>query len=44
MNDRYEAPKYKRYERRSTIITSNKPFEEWGEIYNDESRYYRNKT
>ncbi len=26
----------KRYEKRSTIITSNKPFEEWGEIFNDD--------
>lgn len=26
----------KRYEKTSTIITSNKPFEEWGEIFNDE--------
>jgi DNA replication protein DnaC len=26
----------KRYERASTIITSNKPFEEWGEIFNDD--------
>lgn len=26
----------KRYERGSIIITSNKPFEEWGEIFNDE--------
>ncbi len=26
----------KRYERVSTIITSNKPFEEWGEIFNDD--------
>ena len=26
----------KRYERTSTIVTSNKPFEEWGEIFGDE--------
>lgn len=26
----------KRYEKTSTIITSNKPFEQWGEIFNDE--------
>jgi len=26
----------KRYEKTSTIITSNKPFEEWGEIFGDE--------
>jgi len=26
----------KRYEKASTIITSNKPFEEWGEVFNDE--------
>ncbi|MBW2650836.1 MAG: IS21-like element helper ATPase IstB [Deltaproteobacteria bacterium] len=26
----------KRYEKTSTIITSNKPFEEWGEIFNDD--------
>ena len=26
----------KRYERGSIIITSNKPFEDWGEIFNDE--------
>jgi len=26
----------KRYEKRSTVITSNKPFEEWGEIFNDD--------
>ncbi|MBU1796810.1 MAG: IS21-like element helper ATPase IstB [Bacteroidetes bacterium] len=26
----------KRYERGSIIITSNKPFEEWGEIFNDD--------
>ncbi len=26
----------KRYEKSSTIITSNKPFEEWGEIFNDD--------
>lgn len=26
----------KRYERTSTIITSNKPFEEWGEIFGDD--------
>jgi len=26
----------KRYERGSIIVTSNKPFEEWGEIFNDE--------
>jgi len=26
----------KRYEKASTIITSNKPFEEWGEVFNDD--------
>jgi DNA replication protein DnaC len=26
----------KRYKRTSTIVTSNKPFEEWGEIFGDE--------
>lgn len=26
----------KRYERGSTIVTSNKPFEQWGEIFNDD--------
>ena len=26
----------KRYEKHSTIITSNKPFQEWGEIFNDD--------
>jgi DNA replication protein DnaC len=26
----------KRYEKSSTIITSNKPFEEWGEIFGDD--------
>lgn len=26
----------KRYEKTSTIITSNRPFEEWGEIFNDD--------
>jgi DNA replication protein DnaC len=26
----------KRYERSSTIITTNKPFEEWGEVFNDD--------
>jgi DNA replication protein DnaC len=26
----------KRYERGSIIVTSNKPFEQWGEIFNDE--------
>jgi len=26
----------KRYERGSVIVTSNKPFEEWGEIFNDD--------
>jgi len=26
----------KRYERGSIIVTSNKPFEEWGEIFNDD--------
>lgn len=26
----------KRYERCSTIITSNKPFEEWGDVFNDD--------
>lgn len=26
----------KRYEKNSTIITSNKPFEEWGQIFGDE--------
>jgi DNA replication protein DnaC len=26
----------KRYERTSTIVTSNRPFEEWGEIFGDE--------
>jgi DNA replication protein DnaC len=26
----------KRYEKTSTIITSNKPFEQWGEIFNDD--------
>jgi len=26
----------KRYERASVIVTSNKPFEQWGEIFNDE--------
>jgi len=26
----------KRYENASTIITSNKPFEQWGEIFNDD--------
>jgi len=26
----------KRYEKASTIITSNKPFEQWGEIFNDD--------
>jgi len=26
----------KRYERGSIVITSNKPFEDWGEIFNDE--------
>jgi DNA replication protein DnaC len=26
----------KRYERCSTIITTNKPFEEWGDVFNDE--------
>ncbi|MBU0561127.1 MAG: IS21-like element helper ATPase IstB [Bacteroidetes bacterium] len=26
----------KRYEKSSTIITSNKPFEQWGEIFNDD--------
>jgi DNA replication protein DnaC len=27
----------KRYEKGSTIVTSNKPFEEWGEIFNDDT-------
>lgn len=27
----------KRYEKGSIIVTSNKPFEEWGEIFNDET-------
>jgi DNA replication protein DnaC len=26
----------KRYEKASTIVTSNKPFEQWGEIFNDD--------
>jgi DNA replication protein DnaC len=26
----------KRYERSSTIITTNKPFEEWGDVFNDD--------
>ena len=26
----------KRYEKSSIIITSNKPFEQWGEIFNDD--------
>ena len=26
----------KRYEKSSTIITSNKPFQEWGEIFSDD--------
>ncbi|MFZ5947179.1 MAG: ATP-binding protein, partial [Stygiobacter sp.] len=26
----------KRYERSSTIITTNKPFEQWGEVFNDD--------
>ena len=26
----------RRYERASTVLTSNKPFEEWGEIFGDE--------
>jgi len=26
----------KRYEQSSTIITTNKPFEEWGEVFNDD--------
>lgn len=26
----------KRYEKTSTIITSNRPFEEWGEVFNDD--------
>jgi DNA replication protein DnaC len=26
----------RRYEKASTIVTSNKPFEQWGEIFNDE--------
>ena len=26
----------KRYEKGSIIMTSNKPFEQWGEIFNDE--------
>lgn len=27
----------KRYEQKSTIITTNKPFKNWGEIFNDDS-------
>ena len=26
----------KRYEKKSTILTTNKPFEEWGEIFGDD--------
>ena len=27
----------KRYEKKSTIVSSNKPFEEWREIFNDDT-------
>ena len=29
-------PVSKRYEKNSTIITTNKPFQEWGEIFGDD--------
>ena len=36
MNTPYHLNISKRYEKASTIITSNKEFQEWGEIFNDD--------